>query len=111
VRRSSARTRAVRAGVEADDGVDLLGPRGQHQDRLVRPHLPYPATDLQAVHVRQPEVEEDQVEAVLDRPLDAPPSLCRSHDLVALVPEHPLEGAADVLVVFHEEDPGHRRRS
>src|SRR6185312_14140321 len=49
----------VRTDLEADDLVDVLVARGQHDDRHVRA-LPDPAADLDPVHVRQVEVEHDE---------------------------------------------------
>ena len=49
----------VGADLETDDLVDVLVPGGQHQDRDVRA-LAHAAADLEAVHVGQVEVEDDQ---------------------------------------------------
>ena len=55
----------VGAGVEADDGVHLVGAGGQHEDRHAVALGAQPAADLEAVHAGQAEVEHDQVDAAL----------------------------------------------
>src|SRR5204862_1274500 len=49
----------VGADLEADDLVDVLVPRGQHQDRDIR-LLTDAAADLDPVDVREHEIEDDQ---------------------------------------------------
>ena len=98
----------VRAGVEADDRVDLLGARREHEDQLLGAHLADLAAHLEAFDVREAEVQHQQVEALVRGPLDPLPALRGSDDVVALPTEHPLERGADVLVILHQQHPGHR---
>src|SRR6202034_179014 len=53
----------VGAGVQADHRVHLVGPRGQYEHRCGAALGPKPPADLQAVELRQPQVENDQVYA------------------------------------------------
>ena len=59
----------VGAGVEGLDLVGAVGPAGQHQDRHVGPAA-QPGDDLDAVHVGQAEVEDDDVGRVARPPAE-----------------------------------------
>ena len=62
----------VGAGVERGDLVALLAARGEHDDRHLAP-LPQPADHLQAVHIGQAQVQNDDV-GLAARRLDSPSS-------------------------------------
>ena len=74
----------VRPELQADDRVDILGARGQHQDRHVAAAAKLPA-DLEAVHLGQHQVQHHQVRVaalVLGQGLLA---VAGGHDRVALL--------------------------
>ena len=96
-RRSSARTRAasslahhrlghvvVGAGLQPADHVLRAGPRGDHDDRQV-PLRPYGPADGEAVHPRQHQVEQHDVEVVLLDQLERGFPRAGLDDLVALI--------------------------
>ena len=55
--REGLREVVVGADLEPDDAVRLLVARGEHQDRHLR-LLPHRPADVEAVHPRQPDVEQ-----------------------------------------------------
>ena len=60
----------VGAQLEADDLVDDLAPRGQHQDRRLHALLAKRAADVEAVAAREHHVEQDHVEGAGARGLE-----------------------------------------
>lgn len=54
----------VRARVEADDEIDLVGARGEHQHRQFGAARAQSAAHFQPVHPGQPEIEHEQVDPV-----------------------------------------------
>ena len=100
----------VGARVEADDEVDLVGARGEHEDGEVGDVGPQPAADLEAVHAGQAEVEHEQVDAAprtrssatIPSPGDRRPRSPRA----ARARE---SGSAIAGVVLGEQDRGHDR--
>jgi hypothetical protein len=86
----------VRAGLEADDLVELGVLRGEHQDVGVA-ELAHPPADLDAVDVGQAEVEDDQVEGVEGGRFDGGLPVLGLSDVEALLheqgtDEHPVLG-------------------
>ena len=110
-RTSSARTErlgdvVVRPQLQAEDPVHLGGAGGQHQDRDRRGRriAPEDLADLQAVHLRQHEVEDDEVGPVLPgggQGARAVPGEDRGEAGLAQLEAQHLEG---VGLVVHEED-------
>src|SRR6185369_1265565 len=95
----------VRSRIEADDTVaDGVAGR-QHEDREIAPLRPDPACDLEAGDVRQADIEDDDVDAVLtEGDLEAGFAVGRALDVVAVLFEEPGERSAEALVVLDEED-------
>ena len=89
----------VRAELEPDDSVDLFASRrdDDDRDRRARPQL---AADLEAVHVGQPEVEQDDVRLVGGERL-LPGR--RAHDLEAFAPQALRERDRNRVVVLDEQ--------
>ena len=52
----------VGAGLQADDHVDLLVPRGQHHQHAPRLSRAQAPADLDAVHIGQTEIQQCQIE-------------------------------------------------
>ena len=98
----------VGAGVEAGDDVELLVARGEDQDREVGPRGAQPPADVDAVDVGQPEVEDDEADALVGGGERRAPARDAAHR-VALAVEHAREARGDRLVVL--DDAGCRRRS
>ena len=92
--------------VEPHDGVDLVGPGREDEHGHAAALLPEPAAHLEAVHLREPEVEHDQVglaQGALERGLPV-----RAHlHLVALSAESTGERVGDRGVVLGEQHLGH----
>src|SRR5215211_979318 len=82
--RERLRDVVVRAHLEAEDLVDLVVLRGQHDDRHLAAAA-QPAADLDPVEARQHDVEYDEVEALLGEPVEGLASIDRCHDLVAVL--------------------------
>ena len=94
--------------VEPDHRVDLVGARGEDEDRD-RPAVGAdPPADLQPVDVRQPQVQDHQVGALVGA-LERCPSVGADVDVVALAPQRTGEWLGDGRVVFGQQDSGHVR--
>ena len=97
----------VRAELQADDLVDLLVAGGEHQHRRLRAGRAQPAQDLEAVHARQPDVEQDRGPAPISgRDLEALLAGAGEGDLVALLLQGVLDPARDGVLVFDDQDRG-----
>jgi hypothetical protein len=97
----------VRAGVQPDHGVHLIGPRGedQHGDRV---SLRANATaHLEPVQLRQPDVEQDQVDFVRQRTGQGRRPVLGDLHLVALAAQRARQRFGDGGVVLREEYSGH----
>src|SRR5947208_921307 len=99
----------VCAELEADDLVDLVVARRQHEHGCLRPSGAQPAQDLEPVDAGQPDVEDDEVGRLVDREVE--PVLARPGDgyLVALLLERVLDPAGNRELVFDDEDGGGHR--
>jgi hypothetical protein len=100
----------VGADLEADDLVDVVVARGQHQDRHVgrRPDL---AAHLEPVDVRQHQVEHNEVGLRRVGLLKRLGPVARDLDVVAGVLEVHRHERGDVPLVLHHKDllgHGHR---
>src|SRR6185369_647911 len=92
--------------LQADDLVDLFIPGREHEDGRLRAGRAEPPQDLEAVHARQADVEEDQVGSGGGGQLEAFLAGPRERDLVALLLEGVLEPARDGVLVFDDQDRG-----
>lgn len=97
----------VGARVEPDDGVDLVRPRGEDQDRDRVALGAQPPGDLQAVHAGQPQVEYDQVHAALESGVEGGRTVLADLDLVPLSPQGTGQRFRDGCVVLGEQYTGH----
>jgi signal transduction histidine kinase len=98
----------VGAGVERLDRVQLVTPPGQDEDLDIRRLGADEATDVDAVTVRQAEVEDDELGLVLEHgELDIGHAADRA-DVVTVASQSRRERLGDALVVLDDEDPAHR---
>ena len=99
----------VGAELEADDAIDLLALRGEHDDlgvarrRVALQRL----ADLGARDVGQHEVEQDEVGPLLAREAEPFFALARDEDLVALLAEVVVEDLLDVGLILDDQDSRH----
>src|SRR3954471_17864060 len=102
--------------LEADHLVDLVITRGQDEDRHLGAGRPQAAEDLEAVHPRQADVEDDEIGRLACRDVEALLPGTGDGDLVALLLEGVLDATRDGMLVFDDEDGGchagmlHRQR-
>ena len=98
----------VGAGVEADHGVHLVRPGGEDQHRD-RPAVGTdPPAHLEAVDVRQAEVEDHQVRALVGT-FEGGAAVAADVDVITLAPQRSGEWLGDRGVIFGQEDTGHVR--
>jgi hypothetical protein len=78
---------------------------GEHQDRQLAPFLADPARDVQPGDVRQADVEDHDIDAVLAE-RDVQPGLAvrRDLDVVTVLLEEPRQRATESRIVLDEED-------
>jgi hypothetical protein len=95
----------VGAGVQAEDRVGIGLRRRQHDDRRFDAAAPHQAADLAAVHVRQPDVEQDGVEILALGQVEGLGPVVRLDGGELLVELQLLaQGLAQRVVVIHQED-------
>jgi hypothetical protein len=97
----------VRAGVEPFDDVELVGLRGQDEDRNPRMDLAYAAAHVEAVERRKADVDDQQVVVVLDAQTRGLRAVGDRVDGVVLALKRPHQRLADALVVLGKEKPMH----
>ena len=97
----------VGAEVEAAHAILHRVARGEHQDRrrpgLVRRRGAQPPQHLEAVHLRQPDVEDHEVELLLRRGRHRVLAARRHVDRVALGLEDALQPGGQGRVVLHDQ--------
>src|SRR4029453_19418907 len=96
----------VSAGVEGFDLVLGRMASGQHDDRHAAPS-PYSPDYLDAVHVRQPEVQDHDVHWVRRRSFQGIPSVPDGEGLVAVRMQVNLHGTRQLRFVLHDQDQVH----
>ena len=96
----------VGAELEADDLVDLVVARREHEDRRLRAGRTHAAEHLEAVDAGQADVEDDEVRGLVDGELEALLARPGDGDLVALLLEGVLDPASDGVLVFDDQDGG-----
>src|SRR5207248_3477790 len=101
--RERLRDVVVRAELEAEHLVELLGLRGEHDDRHrgARAEL---TADLEAVDLRQHYVEHDEIEVALAEAVERLVAGGRGHYLVAVLAQREREQLLDCMLVVDEED-------
>ena len=100
----------VGAGVQADDGVHLVGPGGQDQHRQTRLGLPEPAADLEPVHLGQAEVEHHELHLPGGGDGQGAGPVGLHLDLVALPAQRAGERFTDRGIVLGKQHGRHARR-
>ena len=95
----------VRAGLQADDDVERIRPRGEHDHRHGR-RPPDLAADLQPVEPGQHDVQQDEVEAAGQRAIKALDAVGGRLDREAGVAKADGGDFADGRIVLDEQDPG-----
>ena len=96
----------VRAELEPEDLVDLLGLRGEHDDRHRLALGAQAPADLEAVHPRQHHVEHDEIEDLLVEARERLAAVGRLDHLVAVPLQREGEKGLDRLLVVDEQDSG-----
>ena len=99
----------VRPELEPDDRVDVVVPRREHEDGRVAAAADL-AADLEAVDLRQHEVEDHEVGVVAGVEGEGGLSVARAHDDEALLLEVQAQQVDDVPLVVDDEDRLHPRR-
>jgi hypothetical protein len=99
----------IGAAVETGDPILHRVPCGEHEDGRPAAAVADPAADLEAVHVRQHDVQDDHVVGVLGRGPDRVGASRRDVDGVGLLLEPALEEAGHLQLVLDDQDP-HRPR-
>ena len=100
----------VGAQLEPDDRVDVVGPRGQHEDRG-RPAPADLATHLEPVDPRQHQVQDDEVRVVAGVERERLVPVASRDHREALFLEVEPEQLHDVRLVIDDEDAFHGRES
>ena len=95
----------VGAQLEAEHLVDLLGLRGEHDDRHRRARADL-AADVEAVDLGHHHVEHHEVEVVLAQAFERLTAVERAHHVVALLAERVGQQLLNRELVVHEQDPG-----
>jgi hypothetical protein len=83
------------AGVETDHGVHLVRPRGEDEHRYRVPLRPDPAAHLKTVELGQADVEQDEVNAVRQRPPERRRAVLGDLHLIALAAQRAGERLGD----------------
>jgi hypothetical protein len=96
----------VGADFEADDAIDLVAPRGEHDDGRFT-HPTQLAGHIQAIHARQHEVEHDEVGVVPLDQFERGPPIAGTDDREALLLEVEPEQLDDVAFVVDDQDRLH----
>src|SRR6185436_7778622 len=101
----------VRAQLEADDAIDLVALRGDHDDgELAGQRVALEATaDLDPGHVGQHQVEQHQIGAVLADGADRLAAVADQDRDVTRLPEVVGQNLLQVLLVFDDQDARHGR--
>ncbi len=96
----------VRAGVQSRDPVAHLVARGQHQHGQLAAGPPQPPADLEPVHVRHQDIEDDEIRPVAVRleALERFGAVRRQLHVVALEPQRAAERLAHRRIVVHDQD-------
>ena len=93
----------VRARVQSFDLIALVRPRGDHQNRHLRPPSDL-AQNLHPVNVRQPQIENDHVRTVRGNHALAHRARARQKHIIIVRREDRLHKIADGLLVFNYQN-------
>ena len=94
-------------GVQTDDEVGVLAAGGEHEDRDGQALGPHLTGHVQAVDVRQPQIQDNDVSG--RDLLEGTFTGAMSQDLIALASKGAGEGLGDGRVVFDEQNSCHIR--
>ena len=97
----------VGAELQADDLVDDLAARGQHDHRRLDAAPAQLAHDVEAAEPRQHDVEEDEIERLAGRALEAALAVAAALDAVSLAGEAIGQRHHQAGLVFDEEQALH----
>jgi hypothetical protein len=97
----------VGARVQTDDGVHLVGTRGQDEDGHGMALGTQPAGHFEAVHAGQAQVEHDQVDTALESGVDRGGSVLTHLDLVPFPAQSAGQRLRDGRIVLGEQYTGH----
>ena len=97
----------IGSGIQTDDEVGVLTAGGEHEDRDGQALGPHLTGHVQAVDVRQPQVQDDDVGG--RDLLEGAFTGAMGQDLVALASEGTGEGLGDGRIVFDEQNSCHIR--
>ena len=93
----------VGAELQADDAVHDLTARGEHQDGRGDPALAQRAAYIEAVALRQHDVEHHEIEGARERARQAQLAVARGFDVVALRCQPIAQRELQAGLVFHEQ--------
>ena len=93
----------VRARVQSFDLIALVRPRGDHQNRHLRPPSDL-AQNLHPVNVRQPQIENDHVRTVRGNHALAHRARARQKHIIIVCREDRLHKITDGLLVFNYQN-------
>ena len=94
----------VRAQVQAQNFVLLLLPGGDNQHRGVFPLVPEELAHLKAVHLRQHEVQQDQVGTLLQGQAEAGDAVKGLQGIIAFFAQVKAEDVHNIFLVLDDED-------
>ena len=97
----------IGSGIQTDDEVGVLATGGEHEDRDGQALGPHLTGHVQAVDIRQPQVQDDDVSG--RDLLEGAFTGAMSQDLIALASKGAGEGFGDGRVVFDEQNSCHIR--
>jgi hypothetical protein len=96
-----------RAQLGRTHGVAHLAVRGEHDDGQGRPAFAQARQHLEAIDVRQPEIEEHQVDRIVLGAREAADAIVGEQNFEVLRREHRLQEPSAGLVVFDHEQRAH----
>ncbi len=97
----------VGAHFEADNAVELRGPGREDEDRRVVRAGPQRSANIQAIAIRQHEVEDHEIVAVSTRSLEAATSRVLDIDVEAGVGQVKSNQPGDIRLVLYHQDVLH----
>jgi hypothetical protein len=92
------------AGPSASRRRKIGGFGGQHQDRRIAVARAQPPAQLQPLHPRQHEVEDDQIPAAGGRQLVSADAIGRQHDLAVEIAQVQRDEFGDIRIVLDDQN-------
>ena len=94
----------IRADVQAEYAIRLVGLGCEHQHRCVTHALAYSSTDLQATHTGQTEIENNQSPGAFLSGIEPVAAIVCHYDLIAEFQEVQLQQLCDITLVLNDQD-------